>query len=57
MLSLLLGSCLVGVALCACPPTGFDSVPNLDLVKYMTGPWYSQQQVRRQPCSAHSSPR
>jgi hypothetical protein len=46
VLSLLVASCLMGVALCACPPAGFDSVANLDLVKYMTGPWYSQQQVR-----------
>jgi hypothetical protein len=52
VLSLLVASCLLGVALCACPPAGFDSVANLDLVKYMTGPWYSQQQVRTHPCSA-----
>jgi hypothetical protein len=57
VLSLLVGSCLVGVALCACPPAGFDSVANLDLVKYMTGPWYSQQQVGGQLCSAPSAAR
>jgi hypothetical protein len=52
VLSLLVASCLMGTALCACPPAGFDSVANFDLVKYMTGPWYSQQQVREQLCSA-----
>lgn len=56
MLSLLVGSCLLGVALAACPPAGFDSVANLDAVKFMTGPWYSQMQVGACSAARHVLP-
>ena len=28
-----------------CPPSGFDSVPNFDVLAYASAPWYAQQQV------------
>ena len=28
-----------------CPPPGFDSVANFSLAKYISGPWYVQQQM------------
>jgi hypothetical protein len=31
-----------------CPPANFDSVPNLDVAKYISAPWYSQRQVKHQ---------
>jgi hypothetical protein len=40
-----LGSCLLGCALAACPPASFDSMADLDLSRFLAGPWYSQQQV------------
>ena len=31
----------------ACPPPGFDSAANFDLAKYISAPWFVQQQMRR----------
>ena len=31
----------------SCPPAGFDSVPDFDVVAYASAPWYPQQQVTR----------
>lgn len=28
-----------------CPPPNFDSVSDLDIKKYVSGPWYIQEQV------------
>ena len=28
-----------------CPPRGFDSVPNFDIARYISAPWFVQQQV------------
>lgn len=47
-------SCILALALTAavnlvaagsCPPSGFDSVPNFSIKKYIQGPWYIQEQV------------
>jgi hypothetical protein len=30
-----------------CPPANFDSVPNFNLQKFIQGPWFVQEQVRK----------
>jgi hypothetical protein len=43
----LLLSALVAVV-ADCPPEGFDSVPGLDLKKFISAPWFTLQQVLQQ---------
>ena len=49
-LSLALLASMKGVVAVICPPPGFDSVPDFDVMAYAAAPWYPQRQVRS--CSA-----
>jgi hypothetical protein len=49
ILLLLLGSILAASA--ECPPKNFDSVKDFDIKKYVSAPWYIQEQVRGQKCT------
>ena len=43
-----------GAGSVTCPPPGFDSVPDFDVMAYAAAPWYVQRQVRA--CSDGSRP-
>jgi hypothetical protein len=40
---------LLVLAVSQCPPPGFDSVPNFNLTRYISAPWFIQQQVMLYP--------
>lgn len=46
---LLLWSAIALASSAACPPKGFDSVKDFDIKKYISAPWYIQEQVRPPP--------
>lgn len=43
---LLLWSAIALASSAECPPKGFDSVKDFDVKKYVSAPWYIQEQVR-----------
>jgi hypothetical protein len=47
LLVLLLAAAVV-VSAATCPPQGFDSVKEFDIKKYVSAPWYIQEQVSHQ---------
>lgn len=51
VIAVLLVNAFLGTAVAApegvptCPPEGFDTVKDLDINKYISAPWYVQEQV------------
>lgn len=41
----LVAALLCAVSAATCPPPGFDSVPDLDIDRYISAPWYIQKQI------------
>jgi hypothetical protein len=49
LLVVLLTAAAAVVVSAACPPRAFDSVKDFDIKKYVSAPWYIQEQVSQDP--------